>query len=448
MGSCIRKNWTDLSARSTGNEENREVYRSRDLGFATRGRTPVDVAPVSLALFFAALVEYLLAIEKTVALMILVFASAGGLLYGLMVVVAAAFTGCPFQTALSAGLRLLYHWIQHLFYGKNSPSSIRQHLESVRWAVYFRFRRHARFPAWTLARIITFISASFTFILQVVVLHPREPETSSAGRIYAVSAILIAEAAPHAENLLVIADNIPPISDFNALKLINYSTLFPPILSQLRNSLLILQSGSSDARLTDVVSLAQAIGYALLADPQHTADWDVTLINDWEDSSHVLPPMELAVPLLCIFNLWRRLTGPPTPEQLGPGWRNISFGLGLHEVLQRTLATNSGTSIGRSIRLDSTADLWFRHCVVMSTSPSNDFRISLAPSIYKTTGDVFLSEAVEVNAAYLTGALHVMLAALRRDIRPRGVPDLKSAWRSFRGYVQGPPKFANCGTYL
>lgn len=67
---------------------------------------------MSLALFFVALVDYMWTVNKTVALVVMAFAAAGGLLYAVMLVVAAIFPACPFHTGPSAALRWPYLALQ------------------------------------------------------------------------------------------------------------------------------------------------------------------------------------------------------------------------------------------------------------------------------------------------------------------------------------------------
>ncbi|KAG8881021.1 hypothetical protein FRB98_004586 [Tulasnella sp. 332] len=452
-GAMLAKQWVQAYERTgqTGPLDQQGIRRTEKfIGADKWGLRPVvELLPtlllVSLALFFAALIDYLWTIDRLVALVVLVFAAGGALLYGLMIVAAAVFPACPFQTAPSAGLLLAFSAIQRLVYAEMPEWSSRTYLRTIKDEIEYWIKHHSVRTTSEINTIIAWIAtgllACFTIPTAVVprafvqflrsfIRPPRKSDHSDPDQLFAVSAVFMAEAAPYAENILTIADNLPLLSNFHALQLINHSTLFQLLLSQLRKSLSVLQGGGSNASSAEATSLAQAVAWAVLADPEHTVESALGLLadlNDLEtDNGHAIAPMELTVPLLCIYNLCVLFTDFYTFKRLTG--RGYGSGLGSRETLQRTLVAKLRAGIPQGIQFNSLADLWFRHCVISSTSHSRFF-----PSIYEITADVFLAGEVKVDVAYLTRALHAMLATLRRDAWLEREPDLKSAWHSFPG---------------
>ncbi|KAG8887921.1 hypothetical protein FRB98_008746 [Tulasnella sp. 332] len=140
---------------------------------------------ISLTLCFITLVDYLWTVNKPVALPVLVFAAARAFLHVAMIVVAAINATCPSQTGPSAALR---------------------------W------------PCLAVQRFIYSVEGN---------------KRSQVGRTQARFLILMADSAPHLDNLPMIAENIPLVSDFEGVQLMVSGIAMQTFLSQLRKSLII-----------------------------------------------------------------------------------------------------------------------------------------------------------------------------------------------------------------
>ncbi|KAG9010743.1 hypothetical protein FRB94_010021 [Tulasnella sp. JGI-2019a] len=173
---------------------------------------------VSLALFLAVLVlvNYLWTINETVVIIVLAFAAAGGLLYVLMVVFAAIFSTCPFQTGSS------HHGSYQGFLNLKSPSVIvviRSGLALALFpALYIIFYPFLAF----IFAVVILIAILMMLRIPLLYLIPYD-DNLGINSLHAHSAILMTKSASNAE-MLIIADNTPLISDIEAVRPTGTST--------------------------------------------------------------------------------------------------------------------------------------------------------------------------------------------------------------------------------
>ncbi|KAG8850690.1 hypothetical protein FRB96_009650 [Tulasnella sp. 330] len=292
-GAVLAKQWLQLYERAgqTGPIDQQALRRTEKFAGAEKwGLHPVvetlaTLLLVSLALFFIALTDYLWTVEKKVALVALAFAVSGAFLYIVMVVAAAILPACPFQTGPSRALRQLgimglqliraspdipYWYMRHILQPHlavlnwllaklNSSHSV------VQWIAAFALFSYFLTSYLILAIIFRVIMCCARFLGYVLLLQ-QEPSQSNWQSLQALSAVLIAESSPHPDNLLTVADNIPLIFGFDAVRLISSSSsAFQSLLSQLHKTLQSVRSSDDHTKLTDAVTLARAVAHVVLA---------------------------------------------------------------------------------------------------------------------------------------------------------------------------------------
>ncbi|KAG8852466.1 hypothetical protein FRB96_008654 [Tulasnella sp. 330] len=419
IGAVLAKQCLQSYARTgqTGPTELRAIRRTEKfVGVRTWGLRPAVEALatlllVSLALFFVALADYMWTVEETVALVIMAFAIAGGILYALMVVFAAFFPACPFQTAPSAALRWPYLILQRLIH--SLP-------ESKEWLRVLHSNRSFMAVAdWLVSReddSLWWGVATYSFILLMGLFTApilyvifgcvipllqrwtppkREKSDTDTDLLYARSMTWMAESAPHIDSMLAIAENVPLISEFDAVRIIITSTTPESLISQLQKSLLTLQRGRSSISPVDTVILARAVSYVVLADPKHTASMVQRLFLNWE--AHPAKPGTRV----------KRLIGCTSPLTLRPA---STWG-----------ATRA--AIFHTAQENSSATIWLRHCIITATY--NQWDEEHMERLIQDIADVFLLEGVEVDAACLSRAMDAILAILE--------------WYPIWGYRHGHP---------
>ncbi|KAG9010721.1 hypothetical protein FRB94_009997 [Tulasnella sp. JGI-2019a] len=323
---------------------------------------------VSLALFFIALVDYLWDINKTVAIVVLAFAAAEGLLYILAVVLAAIFPTCPFQTGPSTALRLLYHVVQRKLFNIDSE----------------RFHN-------TLFRR-----------------RPHEPEHNQ-DFLYAHSAILMTEAASNADKVIAVADNIPLISNIEAVQLIATSTVLQTLLSHLQKSFLETQKGQEND-FTNALMLTRAIAYIMLVDPNGTSIAVRKRLAEVGENQHYRSiPTELHLLFSCI----RTLCGPDATNYPTEGGAMQQFVKLLDLISQLAVQDTKSTAAVEMLQgnqLNSTAIIWLRHCAVTTTY--NRWDEEIKGRLVQELGNLFLFEGLKPDAAYLSRVMDALLTIL------------------------------------
>lgn len=248
---------------------------------------------ISLALFFAALVDYLWTTNCTVALVVLVFAAAGALFYWFTVVVGVMDKACPFQTAVSATIRHLQSPLHPWLYSElsDTPSAL-----SVWGPIAKGFHNACRdVPAWLRSLraciregsalkfvglllwvifiapfilVANIVSATLLLLLPLLIWPIQK---SVVPGVLIRSALWMAETAPDRKNILAVAQNIPLITDFDALQLIAPSSAFPLLLAEFTRSILAARHNDIEANIADAVIMARGVAHVQLADPVHTS---------------------------------------------------------------------------------------------------------------------------------------------------------------------------------
>ncbi|KAG8999924.1 hypothetical protein FRB94_005769 [Tulasnella sp. JGI-2019a] len=361
---------------------------------------------LSIALFSFGLVDYLWVVDKTVALVVTVLAAVGFMAYGFTLITSVMFHFCPFQTALSIFIRKSF---------QDALSLSTSHRDKYSDAVKDLFTGMQSSRIWDgiqkgpMSDVLDFIHRSifgrfkkgWYTVRKVVNWSKMASKCRYIDKIYAFSVIWMAEKAPDHNNMLIIAQNIPFISDFESLQLIASRKAFHLLLLRLSSSLMALR----DAPVTDnvtamanAVTMAKAVAHIALASPVITADklygvfQNVSSLRWLADVCGLKESEELMIQLLsisCVLH-WTSLQALPahltTVEAI------------LCEGLHR------GTRKGKA------ASTYLHHCILMA--PINAKRWSDTQLQIDGIEATLSIKGVEVDVAYVTCAAQALSLTL------------------------------------
>ncbi|KAG8995069.1 hypothetical protein FRB94_009479 [Tulasnella sp. JGI-2019a] len=249
----------------------------------------------------------------------------------------------------------------------------------------------------------------------------------------AVSAILVAESAPHKDSLIMIADNIPLIADLNALRLIvAANTAFPSLLSQLQTSLLDVQADPSDVHFTEAITLVRSVTYVAPTNPNATKQGlqgffeELRVRGGWYALGSA--PTELLILRVCVRNLYKLSANVYMPHL-----HNSRGKLWLQMHNPRT--ADSVAKLLKSIRIDSAVDTWLRHFIIIASY--NRWDMGRAGALIDDISTISLYEGLQVDAPYLSKVSDALLVILgwfsrwgHRHSEPSriDITDLRDAW--------------------
>ncbi|KAG8995174.1 hypothetical protein FRB93_001207 [Tulasnella sp. JGI-2019a] len=372
---------------------------------------------LSIALFSIGLVDYLWVIDKTVALVVTVYAVVGFMAYGFTLIAGVIFRSCPFQTVLSLFIRNRFHdalsqsasqrdkysdIIKDLFTGATERLKLTGHrslLHYIRVQSSRVWDRILKGPAGGASDFIdkTVFSGFKTslYSLRKVVTWRKNASTYKyIDKIHAHSVIWMAENAPDQDNMLTIAQNIPFISDFESLQLIASRKAFHHLLLRLSSSLMALRDSQTSENMVNAVTMAKAVAHIALATPVITADWlygvfqKVDSLHWLDDLCELLDAEELMIQLLsisCVLH-WTPSKDPPahltTIEEI------------LHEGL------HGGTRKGKA------ASTYLHHCILMA--PINAKKWSDTRRQIDNIKTMFTVKEVKADVSYVTYAARAL----------------------------------------
>ncbi|KAG8989339.1 hypothetical protein FRB94_014471 [Tulasnella sp. JGI-2019a] len=455
VGAVLAKQWLQFYERSgqTGPIDQQAVKRTEKfVGAEKWGLRPVvetlaTLLLISLVLFFVALVDYLWSVNKTVSIVVLGFAATGGLLYLLMVVLAAVFPVCPFQTGPSVALRQLA--IAAIWSAGIIANALKDIYNSIRvilrphflgpgshsmFLVLYSGAFIVSFPVVcilsgivTYSLIFSFAILLFAFRTPLIIFERIKPLNMDS--LHAYSAILLAESTSYAETVTTVAENIPLISDFEAVQLIATSAAFETLLSQLQRSLQDLQSENNGVDLTKTLSLARAVVHVVLADPRRTTkalEKCLRHLDGFGMDRIGSIPLELHMILSCLRTVYRL----GATRALGIKRRDMeeAESLALMEILRSSLGfarahTHPATTpeekwwarrpipVTEGVLPNSTAMLWLLHCAVTATYNRWDEEVMMG--LVQDLNDQFLFERLVPDAMYLSRVMDALLAILK-----------------------------------
>ncbi|KAG9026561.1 hypothetical protein FRB95_008704 [Tulasnella sp. JGI-2019a] len=292
-GAMLAKQWLQEYARTgqIGSVEDQVRRRADKFRGAQQWqlRLVVEALPnlllISLGLFFIGLVDYLWMIDRTVALVVLVFAGVGVVFYGLTVLVGVVYTASPFQTAVSIAIRNLHNVIysEALLKSRTKPYTIWDPaMESFQIGVEklgvcmtdmaFDFKSPMDSKELLFDSLKAFVWLAWIIVSPIIIQIPClliwPIQVSDIDELDASSVIWMTETAPDHRYLFIVAQNIPLITNINAMQLIARSPAFTLILSKFTETFLAAQHNDTDANVTDAVTMARAVACVLLADPE------------------------------------------------------------------------------------------------------------------------------------------------------------------------------------
>ncbi|KAG9003465.1 hypothetical protein FRB93_011089 [Tulasnella sp. JGI-2019a] len=467
IGAVLAKQWLQSYERTgqTGTLEQQAIERTRkffgaqDWGLRPVVETLATLLIVSLTLFFTALIDYLRAVNQTVAVVVLVFAVIGGMLYFLMVVLAAIFSECPFQTGPSSALRELCLVIQRSIYSPNiNPRWLRDipfnyrvdhfrgwikdilhsrpsHPFNTRDTLLLYFR--------TFASLLLCVPAYILFTIIIPFLRSRIPRNDKQDVVHsdslcARSAILIAETASNSDNVIAAADNIPLISDFDATRLIVTSTAFETLLTVFQKSYRDDCYSGNEGDSRDTLKLARAVAYVMLSDPKRTASLAQKYLSRLGRAGRISWSMEpiheetflflRCIMTMCELSVTRYYISGDQICRLGnlpldiPRRSEIKFPPRRSEA--REFQDNQSNFI-----------FWLHYCNVIAAY--NRWDDWVMEDLVRDMGDIILVEDLKPDAAYLSRVIDSLVAILkwyprwgRRHGRPSldDTAKLRSAW--------------------
>ncbi|KAG8985231.1 hypothetical protein FRB93_005933 [Tulasnella sp. JGI-2019a] len=441
-GAMLAKQWLQEYARTgqTGTVEEQARGRADKFRGAQRWglRFVVEALPalllISLALFFVGLVDYLWTVDRTVALVVLAFAAVGATFYGFTVVVGVVYTASPFQTAVSVVTRRVQRpfrdvlYSQHFLRKRTAPYSIWDpiiasvQLGAERVGVSVSdMRFDLKSPIDTKELLFDSLKALrwflWTIISPIALLFPClliwPIRVSDIDELDASSAIWIAETAPDRDHLLIVAENIPLITNINAMQLIAHSSVFSLLLSKFTESFLEAQRNHTEDNKMHAIAMARAVASVLLADPERSCsavmeaclagfnhtDRDRRWVRDWaQDCRH----------------LFRAIFGI-CDDRYG----------GYNELLP-----SLGNSPFQGIQTTSDATLYLRYCIIFGL---RDFVFRGGGKwLDDNLSSALLLDGRKVDETYLSCASRTLLILLHRHsgqsqaVSPRDM--VKLAW--------------------
>ncbi|KAG8986256.1 hypothetical protein FRB94_004477 [Tulasnella sp. JGI-2019a] len=460
-GAVMARQWLQYYERTGQTGPIREQAMKRTtkyLGAKSWGLTHVvETLPtlliLSIALFAVGLVDYLWAVDVTVAIVIMVHVAVGFLGYGFTLIAGIVSYSCPFQTSISMFFRkLLYvdsakellakkaeafkhrQRLRHRAetHGHKLLHKIRDELSSV-WkrglgVVLDPFTAAGRFIRSTIPNAFKW---TWSRVWKILSLQGRRLSYDHDDKIYTQSVIWMAETAPDDDNMLTIAQNIPLISDFESMQLMAPKKAFNLLLLRLHSSLFALRDNPTPDHMANAVTIAKAVGHVALAALATAADEMCEMIPKpgnltWlENLPSSLESEELMIHLLSISTVFHWAKSQPPTEQLTEA-----------EVVLRK-------GLRQSRRKGKGASTYLHHCILMAPINAKEWSDAKRQiDEIKATLDIEESKATldterfKADVAYVSCAARALSLTIQESPtllgRPSNAPlsleRVKSAW--------------------
>ncbi|KAG8872798.1 hypothetical protein FRB97_007343 [Tulasnella sp. 331] len=449
FGAVVAKQWLISYERTgqVGTTKDQVVRRAQKFaGAEAWGLRPiVETLPglllISLALFFAALTDYLWTIDKGVGLVLLGFSAAGALSYGFTVLAAAFYPTCPYQTSVSATLRQMYPNSKEFFKlikkiyrlmraeiyspaAKSASNVLDTSLTAIPlktpflylqsytyWPVIFAILSSlgVGFGIMISAACIWFIlvfCARFASFSISPITSAKDTEDTVRDRAYSQSVIWMAENSPERYTILRVARNIPFIHDVNALQLIAQGDVFRHLLSQLITTLRAVRRHQGGDSETDLIVIVRAVACIMLANRKEREDSIVRTVarkcveavKKWDEreDDHKIGSEELRLLLICIGRMCsdhgsgvhrRSVAGDPTSVT----WHGMA-----DDLFEMPFAAPPVTA----------ATLYFRQSIFRARGRHHT-------ELIRDIGAVLWQKCTDTDSSYLISASRVLLLALQ-----------------------------------
>ncbi|KAG9037818.1 hypothetical protein FRB95_004105 [Tulasnella sp. JGI-2019a] len=305
-GAVLAKQWLQSYERTeqTGSRRKQALLRTQKwMGAESWGLRPVvETLPtlllISLALFFAALCDFLWSTSQPVALVAVAFTATGAAFHGFTVIAAAVDIFCPYQTAVSRVIRELA-----LESRKLVPST------SFSWTdTAWRLQAHYPHVTETLERVDTATRQLWTFLRGDTLVHTvaklgreawmilagdllwrwavragaklareeqRDPDPEST---YAHSILWMLEDATEEEDILACAENVRTLKSLSSTRLVSDSPLFSTLVQRFDTALTDVCNVVEGSERSALV-LARAVAHVTIADPTRWAEALTRVLN-------------------------------------------------------------------------------------------------------------------------------------------------------------------------
>ncbi|KAG9037817.1 hypothetical protein FRB95_004104 [Tulasnella sp. JGI-2019a] len=333
-GAVLAKQWLQSYERTgqTGSRQKQAMLRTQKwMGADSWGLRPVvEALPtfllVSLALFFAALCDFLWSTSKPVAIVVLAFPMAGAVFYGITVIAAAIDVFCPYQTTVSRVIRELALESRNLLPSFSWTEIIwRLQVHYPRIPKMEKRMRTTMHQVWTsigghilVQVLVRFGRRMWTLLrgdsLWRWIAHTRSKLSSEKAAdsgpedIYAHSILWMLENATEEEDILTCAENVPALTSLSSTQIVSHSPLFSTLVQRFNVALTDVVNRVEGSDHQSALILGRAVTHVVIADPIRWANAVAWALN--EDA----PPsmMYLYVP--------RDLWVLSYAHLLAPGW--------------------------------------------------------------------------------------------------------------------------------
>lgn len=313
-GAVIAKQWLVTYERTgqTGSLEDQSLRRTEKFHGAEVWQLQICVEAlpalllVSLGLFFAALVDYLLPVDHLIAITVLSFAASGTFALAATVIVAAIDPNCPFQTSLSVVTRAVALAIGRLIWGAVVWLGLKEHYDGFIPATWWEAPRKI---STSIREIFKPIKARYSKMVEgtrrskwLAELHTlgdnfrgdrtinstvpttRAPKrnqntvatsqsalsTYTSGPkleiLYARAIIWMLSTASEERSLRIVAENIPKLTQRSSVQMIARSYHFPRLLLRAKEALLACRRHRDKDTDATAAVYATAVSYIFSSD--------------------------------------------------------------------------------------------------------------------------------------------------------------------------------------
>lgn len=459
-GAVLAKQWLANYERTgqTGPLDQQGLWRTEKyLGAESWGlRQVVETLPtlilISLGLFFVAMADYVWTINRDVAIVVTEFSVMGTLLYILMLVAAAVFPSCPFQTSPSTMLAGLGRTVLRPVYllVRNAILLVGLGIvNSTAVLVGFPYEKKLRGAAeqlndyWTPIRHLSPSSYRPN--------RKDKPHTHTGPHLellYAESARSMLVISPHEDIILTVARNIPTLSDLKSIQQLAQSSAVLILASQLGTTMVSLQASaasldSDNKEEEQALVLARALVHILSVNPtKWGSDILAYLLTFPKEEAHNLPRWLRSPELKVIFvSIIQFCTAQPSvlktaSEDLSISWDEVLPHIPFEKLLEQ--------GIKRDSPITQTAALGWLHQFILSeghqqvgggddetslTTSLESFNLLIQNGFVQETPGLF---------ALAAKALFVLLGGLDdgvNPVRPKWKHTLEETWAIRSGYA-------------
>ncbi|KAG9026409.1 hypothetical protein FRB95_008869 [Tulasnella sp. JGI-2019a] len=421
-GAVVAKQWLQYyqgsgqtgTVRKQGMRRTKKFEGAEAWGLAHTVEALPALILISLAFFSAALVDYLWAVNRDVAIVVSTLTAFGFLAYGVTLIAGIMSGACPFQTSFAKSVRKLYRRRRKRLNipgaggtlvscgGKAFDSLLQTAKNSLHLTWDDGMERGLKSALKVIPATARFAYKTARAVASVI-LDPFQLDSNVQNDqwIYVRSVIWMAETAPERDNIIIIAHNIPLISDLRSIQLLAPSDAFAPLLLEFRSSILALRRDHAHDCVANAVTMAKAVAHIALADPGGSAEaisevflglgnlgWLADLCRSRLDE-----PEELMILLISISNVF---------ELVEPSKKAI---------LLRAIKATLHTGLRNTTRKGAAAATHLHHCILTAPTDAASWE-----EVHRHIDDIsktLLVASVKSGIAMASCAAHALSLTLR-----------------------------------